>query len=144
MVGIDLDLGGLAPVEVPFKWAGADYVLREPSEGASTEYEDEMLRITKPDPETHKPTNMSGMMRLDTILVSRCVFKKTESGIVPLTPESFLDPTGPWTSRVVKKLRAKLKEISGAIGDEITIDEQIELLKKQKEIIAKEKASAKN
>lgn len=142
MLDLSLDLAGLKPIEVPFTlpWQpDKKYLLCEASEGASSEHQDEMLRITKPD-DNGKPTNMAGAVRLDAVFLSRCIFRLDGENRVPLTPEEVLL----WNARLIKKLRDKLREISEINQDEKTLDAQIKNLEKQRDLIAKGKSAAKN
>jgi len=137
-----MDLEGLKPIEVPVKFQGKRYLLKEASEGAQLEHRDGTLRAAKPNMETGKPTTMEGVGLVNAKFLASCLFEVTEGGQVPVTVEVVLA----WPTKVVKMLRDKLREITGLREeeDEVSIDKQIEALKKNKADLAKLRESAKN
>lgn len=144
-LALDLDSEGLSPIEIGLTYQGKKYLLKEASEGATCEYQDEMLRITKPDMETGKPTSVEGMNKLDAGLVSRCLFEVNSSvegmsTLVPVTLEQVLS----WPHRAVERIRNKIREISEIRVDETSIDKQIKVLQDQKAALKQAEGAAKN
>lgn len=124
----------LEPIEVPFKFRGKSYVLREASEDVACRYRNAILRVSKV--EDGKFTAGDGFADTSAILVSGCLFEVTDGGekSVPL-------PTvRAWPARVVKPLFQKAKEISDLDEKETpeTLTEKILALQEQRSKLLEE------
>lgn len=96
----------ITPQEIPVTVGGKKYVLREATGDAACRYRNALLKSTKLGPEG-KPSHIDGMADVEPLLVSLCLYEKTD-------PERLvaLHLVRSWPSRIQKALFAKVKEIS--------------------------------
>lgn len=123
----------IAPVEIPVKLKGKDYVLREASESGAAKYKNAQLKAMKQSESAdgNKTTNIDGMAETEALLVSICLFEKTDTG------EKNVDIAFIRTlvHRVVEPIFNKAEEISG-LKKKKTKEELIKTIKEsQVEII---------
>ena len=118
--------------KVPVKIAGVEYTLREASGGSATEYRDRMMGCTTLGP-TGKPSKISGMAKLEIWILSRCLYDTNNNQVNQSTIES-------WPNSILKKLFAKLEEISELQSEQ----ETVEILEKRIQMIKEREEAAKN
>lgn len=104
MDGNDLDFSSLAPIELPVKYAGRDYVLREASEADAAEWRNANARSARM--QDGKVVGVDGIANSQALLVSRCLRDAATGKNVDV-------PTiRTWVSRAVKRIFDKAVEIS--------------------------------
>jgi len=115
---VDLnDLETLKPFAKDFTYDGTDYVLREASGGAIVEYDNADDATRTYNPETGKLIGIKDRAKLVPLLVSHCIFKKSDNSNVPLATIEK------WPDRVLKRLYKAIRQVSDLEGspDEITL-----------------------
>lgn len=141
---MDFDFNDLSVREVPFKYNGKDYVMREASEAASVAYRNATLRAAKM--EDGKVRGMDGLADGEPILVAACVFERYQAGNETRERPVLLAEVNRWPARVVKPLYEKIKEIS-ELEDKETVDslqKRITALEaRRRELLAKTDAEKK-
>jgi hypothetical protein len=117
-----LDYGDLPPVEIPVKYRGKDYILREASEDTACRYKGAFLACAK-EWQDGKPVRVEGLPDLEPLLVSLCLFEQLADDDPRNQPrksdgkrlgERQLSPVEvrTWQPHVVKDLYAHAKRIS--------------------------------
>ena len=116
----------LEPIEVPFKFRGKDYVLREATEATACQYRNAILRVARV--EDGKFSAGDGFADTSAILVAGCLFEA--NGDKPVDVKTVRS----WPARVVKQFFAKAKEISDLDEKETpeTLTEKILELQEQR------------
>jgi hypothetical protein len=123
----------LTPVETIVRLNDKEYVLREASGGAAAAWRNAMLKATKLGPDG-KPTQIDGLPEADYLLLSMCLFRKTDTDVGEV-PVSLLDVKR-LPNRVSRPLIAWVKANSEL--EEADEDETEEaLLRRRDEIDAK-------
>lgn len=120
----------LTPVETTVKLGGKDYVLREASGGAASAWRNAMLKATKLGPEG-KPTSIDGLPEADYLLLSMCLFQKSDTDVGEVNVG--LNKVKSYPHRVSKPLIQWIKDNSEL--EEADDDETEEALLKQREEI---------
>jgi len=114
----DLDFDALEPIELPVKYKGKNYVLREATGEASVAYRNARLDCTQYN-ESGEISSIRGLASIEPLLVSLCLFKVNPAGSVePVTVEELSS----WPARVQDKLFAKAKLISGMSETDTDLD----------------------
>lgn len=111
MSDTSLNFDDLEPIEIPFNLLGQRYLLKEASEDAACRYRNKLMESsTMVDGKT---TSIKGMADAEPLLVAFCMFHVTidNNGIRNLK-QLTLEEVRAFPSRVVKKLFAKIQEIS--------------------------------
>jgi hypothetical protein len=98
----------LTPIEVPVKYKGEHYVLKEATEEESRRYRNMRLRNIKYGP-GGEITSLEGMADLSSFLVSLCLWKLTADGQRKPVSVAIIRQ---WPARIVDKLAERAKEIS--------------------------------
>lgn len=122
----------IAPIEVPVTIKGKSYVLREANEAASARYKNMQFKAMKlaEGIDGSKTSSIDGMAETEALLVSLCLFEKTENGGEKNVP---LEEIKRLPHRVIEPLFKRAEEISGLQNKETKED----LVKKIKECQAK-------
>ncbi len=117
----DLDFSSLRPVELPVKYGGRSYILRDASADAGCRYKDAMLRAstTKTGADGKiEVVSMDRMHETEIVLVAGCLFlvadDKAEFHPPNPVPEVELRT---WPYGVVSKLFDRAKAISPGLSD---------------------------
>lgn len=97
----NFDFNNLAPQSVPVLWNGKTYVLREPSEGAWSEYEGALDTARQFDESGKFKGLGDGWRKADAILVAGCLFAVADAGSETLVS---LDEVRKWPHRIVDPL----------------------------------------
>src|SRR5690606_9047229 len=71
-----LDFDDLTPIELPVKYKGKNYVLREADEGAATQYRNLTIKAARM--EDGKITGMDGVADAEPFLISLCLYEARE------------------------------------------------------------------
>lgn len=100
----DLDFDSLTLVELPVKYKGNSYILREADERAARAYRNALLSCMTLGPDG-KPQTLKNLADVEPLLVSLCLFDARGK----LVPKAIIET---WPSRMVKKLFDKAKAIS--------------------------------
>lgn len=128
------------PREVPVKYAGKEYVLREATGAAAKEFKAGQLDSIGYDPDTKKPSRFkSSILDAQARLISRCLFHVGgETPNAPVAVATLLT----WPERLVQQVFKRLSKISDLDQDDDadSIKEKIAAL--QKELERKETAEA--
>ncbi len=109
----DLDFSSLRPVELPVKYGGRSYILRDASADAGCRYKDAMLRAstTKTGADGKiEVVSMDRMHETEIVLVAGCLFDEDRNPV----PEVELRT---WPYGVVSKLFDRAKAISPGLSD---------------------------
>jgi hypothetical protein len=122
----ELRFDDIAPIEEKVYLGGEEYVLRETSGHARVRYDN--ARIACHEYQEGKLARVHDIADLEPLLVSLCLFKNGEP-----VPESWIRGL---PSRVQTALYTRARKISG-------LDETVQSLEKQKELIEKQLAEAK-
>jgi hypothetical protein len=126
---------GLEPVEIPFSWAGKNYVLREGSADVVSKFKNKLLSCARVGEDGDvKNAGMQGLGDLGPLLVAGCTFEKVETPSGTAYRQLNEATIRQWPERVVKELYEKASQIT-PMDDEETVeslDKQIELLQKKK------------
>lgn len=122
----------IAPVEIPVRVGSRSYILREASEAAASQYKNAQLKAMKlaESADGSKHSSIDGMAETEALLVSLCLFEKTENGgerTVPILEIKKLP------HRIIKPLFEKAEAISGLQNKET----KEEIVKKIKELQGK-------
>lgn len=123
-----LNLDDLTPIEIKLRLGGEEYILREASEGAVCQFKNALMRCTKMNSDG-KVSFIENAADVEPFLVSLCLFKVTEKGPIPVP----LITIKAWTSRVVKPLFDKAKEISNLDDTKDTPDTLLDKITKLQE-----------
>lgn len=110
------------PLEVPVKIAGESFVLKGASAGAAQDYNAMRIRSVKlgdgaidangkPDLTKIGLDNLSAFMNVETMMVSRCLFRRSDKGDLPV-PETEVKG---WKDEVVSKLYERIQLLSPAL-----------------------------
>lgn len=122
----------IAPIEVSVTIKGKSYILREASEAASSRYKNAQFKAMKlaEGIDGSKTSSIDGMAETEALLVSLCLFEKTETGekTVPLEeikrlPHKVVEPifkcaeeiSGLQNKESEEALVKQLKEIQGKL-----------------------------
>lgn len=105
-----------------FKYRDQYYVMQEASEGAAVAYRNNLMACAKGlDPNTGKPTSVSGLASVEPLLVADCTFigKMSDNGEdVEITSEKIkVENVHTWPSRVVASLYKWVHENSDLAED---------------------------
>jgi hypothetical protein len=106
------DLSDLEPVELPFRFGGKSYLLREASEAAIIKWRSTLFHDAKF--VDGKPTNLEELAPMNSLLVSLCTFE-AETG-KPVSVETVRA----WSARLVSRLYETARNISGLDVEETT------------------------
>lgn len=98
----EFDFGDLAPVEIPVRYRGTAYVLREASEAAACAYSNAKQRAVR---YTDGKATFDGAAESDAALLAGCLLRDGK----PVPQSEILT----WQTQVVNRLVARLKEVSG-------------------------------
>ena len=109
--------------EIPVKWGGEEYILREASGDAAAKYQNALMASASVK-EDGSITSLRGLADAEMLLVHLCIWKGDKN--VPLIEVKK------WPSRIVSKLYETAKEIS-----EIDRDDSLETLEKKRERLDK-------
>jgi hypothetical protein len=115
------------PIEIPVSIKGKSYILREASESAAARYKNAQLKAMKrsESADGSSVTNLDGIAETELLLVSVCLFEKTETG------EKTVDTN--WLKtlphRVVAPLFQRAEEISGLAKKSKTEEELVKEIK---------------
>lgn len=121
----NFDFNNLAPQSVPVLWRGKTYVLREPSEGAWSEYEGALDTARQFDEAGKFKGLGDGWRKADAILVAGCLFEvrrddETERGIsldeVRQWPHRIVDPLVEWCKAAAEAPKVEDLPKSSAAG----------------------------
>lgn len=104
---------------------GSDkYVLCEPTETASCQWRDALVRATRLD-SNGKPIGMDGISNSDSLLLSMCLFREdTQGKLQPVNKQTILS----WPSKIVRPLVDACKEMGGFDEED---DEDIDSLEEK-------------
>lgn len=135
----------LEPIQVPVKLGTKDCFLQEASESGASRYKNAALKGTKvtENADGSKHASVDGVSETEVLLVSLCLFEKTENGGHKNVDLSFLKTL---PHRIIRPLFEKAEEISGLKRKE-TKDELRKRLKEIQDKLAKydaEEEAAKN
>ena len=127
----EMDLGDLAPVEVPVRIGGKDFVLVEASADAVKRFRAKAMQGVQRG-EDGKITGLGGSAEAEPLLVSLCLFpamaddrtKADRRMNVPL--QSVMS----WPNRVVAPLFNRAKEIS-----QLDLDDKPEIIRRQIDVL---------
>jgi len=126
----------ITPQELSVVISGKDYILREASGHAAAQYRNSALKSFKMGAEGNPETIIDdGLVMAEPLLVSLCLFQKTDKGLREVSLETVLG----WPNKIIKPLFEKAKEISD-LGEG---EETLENLKQDKEAIDKKIAEIK-
>ena len=133
---LNFDTDDLTPRELPVKFRGLSYVLREASEDAVCRYRNKIMECTVM--QDGKAQRVQGMADVEPLLVSLCLFEEAPldtmgafhppphrdgrlypPGLLPVPLEVVLS----WPNRVVKKLFETAKRISDLEHEEPATEE---------------------
>ncbi len=109
----EIAFDSLEPISVPVKIGVCNYTLREIGAEDNSRYMNALMKIVKAkrdDKGAIDLGNIEGVSDLDFLYLSYCLFD-TDGKSVPI------DVLKTWPNRIVKKLEAKAKEISGDGAD---------------------------
>lgn len=120
----------LTPKEIPVSLGGKSHALREASGGAAAAWRNAMLKATKLGPEG-KPTSIDGLPEADYLLLSMCLFQKSDTDVGEVNVG--LARVKSYPNRVSKPLIQWIKDNSEL--EEADDDETEEALLKQREEI---------
>lgn len=135
-VELVIDFDDLAPIEIPVKYLGKQYILKEPTGDVVARWRNTVLKCTKLT--DGKPSQIDGLADSEPLLVSMCLFERQDS---PRGGTGWVDKQVPvnvvrsWQGQVVKRLFDECKRIGQL--DEIDTIESLE-----KEIKAKQEKLA--
>lgn len=115
--------------EVSVSIAGKSYTLREANGEAARRYRNTVLKAARLGPDG-KPVSIDGMADAEMVLINQCLID--ESG--RMTPIAVL---GGWPSHILKKLFARIQQISDLKDGE---EDTLEGLRKRRARLAKELA----
>lgn len=103
----DFDFTRLGPQSKPVKWNGKEYVLREPSEGAWSEYQGALDAAKQYDADGKFKGLTEAWSRADAVLVAGCLFEVKDGSeiAVPLSEVRLH-----WPHRVTSPMVDWLKE----------------------------------
>lgn len=130
----EIDFGDLTPVEVPIKWRGKRYILREPSGAAVKTYQRSGLAGAEMSfndgNDTRILRNFNGVAGNEASLISQCLYTADKDGHVPLDNNGDADPRHlvaervieSWPQRVKKQLFEKLEEMCPDLSANETLD----------------------
>ncbi|MCK9571408.1 kinetochore protein SPC24 [Candidatus Pacearchaeota archaeon] len=133
----EFNFDDLTTIEIPVKYKGESYVLREASEASTCQYENAKAKCVKM--ADGKFAGIDGPMAdTEPLLVSLCLFDSSGANVALTTIRS-------WPGRLVKKLFDKAKQISELDQqDEETLTKQLEALTKQLDELRKKGNPSKN
>jgi len=124
-VSEEFNFDSLELIEVPFRHAGVDYVLREATGEAARQYRNAVIACTQFNSDG-KPMSIKNVANVEPLLVHLCSFQAGKMGA-----QVSLDKVKSWPARMVKRLFDKAKEISHL--DEVS--ESLDSLRKKREEI---------
>lgn len=104
----NFDFNNLTPQSVPVLWDGKTYVLREPSEGAWSEYEGHLDTARQFDEAGKFKGLGDGWRKADAVLVAGCLFTIAADGAESPVPLDEIRTK--WPHRVIDPLVDWLKE----------------------------------
>lgn len=135
----------LEPITFPVKLGAKEYTLIEASESAASRYKNAALKGTKvtENADGSKHASVDGVSETEVLLVSLCLFEKTEGGGQKSVDLAFLKNL---PHRIIRPLFEKAEEISGLKRKE-TKEELRKRLKEIQDKLAKfdqEEESSKN
>lgn len=124
----ELDFEGMEPIELPVKYNGKSYLLREASADAAKEYNSARLRgmeMTFDEAGNKTAKHFDAAGEVEILLVSRCLWAEGKDGNFTLPVKR--EDVRLWRSKVVKKLHDEAKRISD-------LDEKEELPELEKQL----------
>lgn len=109
------DFDDLAPIEIPVKYAGATYLLREASEGATRQYRNAVMKTRIYS--RGELVGLKDVADVESLLVSLCLFKTDPKGSILRNDKGdpinvHLDVISAWRGWMIRRLYLKALEIS--------------------------------
>lgn len=121
-VELIIDFDDLEPIEIPVKYRGKMYILKEPTGDVVAKWRNTVLKCTKLT--DGKPSQIDGLADSEPLLVSMCLFERQESG---RGGTGWVDKQVPvnvirgWQAQVVKRLFDECKRI-GQLDEADTVE----------------------
>lgn len=143
--GFNFDTDDDKPAEMPVRYRGKQYVIREASGAAAAAYRNCVFKSTKLGPDG-KPERIEGLGDAEAVLVQGCLFEVLDrkEGGDPVTGVVALGFVKGMPNRVLKPLFDWVQEVSGLKEQPQTVDDINkhvgELLARRDEIIRGETA----
>lgn len=127
----------VGPREVPIKYCGKEYVLREAVGAAVKEFRATQIDNIKVDPDTRKPQGFrSGVLDAQYKLASRCLFERESNAPVPVA--ALLT----WKDSFFQKVFERLKRLSDLDREEDTDSIKEKIADLQRNLEARETEEA--
>lgn len=112
--------------EIPFKYDGKNYVLREATGGAGKQFQNARASCIVMG-QDGKPAGLRNVGNLEPMLVHLCVFEEKAEGRFVQVSQATVEG---WPYKVQKELFEKAKEISGIEDEDPLRNRLVEVLKR--------------
>lgn len=122
---------------------GETYVIKQAMSGPAVEYRDACARAAKMT--DGKITGVDGINAAEPLLVSRCTFKRTDKGLLPISLNMIREE---WTDEVVQVFFDDIKELSPRLVPQADtlekLDKEIAKLQERRQNLVDEETLLKN